>query len=148
MYLIILAGIVIITGVVLSKKISDVDITKSETEITENTVKEEFVEILEDGTKVNTSNKLKETKTYEGLEISNIKLTEKDNVTLLLGTVTNKTNTKQGGKTINIKMIDKKGNEIITIVAFVGEIKEGESTKLNVSTTFNFVNAYDLSISN
>ena len=38
--------------------------------------KKEFVQVLEDGTKVNISNKLKEEKTINGLTIGNIQLTE------------------------------------------------------------------------
>ena len=39
--------------------------------------KNEFIEVQEDGTRLNKSEKFSTTKTIEGLEISNIKLTEK-----------------------------------------------------------------------
>ena len=58
-----------------------------------NTVKEEFVDVLEDGTKLNNSTKLAETKTFNGMEISQFQLTEKDNVSILLGTITNTSDT-------------------------------------------------------
>lgn len=140
----ILVLIIIITVAMLwenSKKVETEKNKTLETEVIEN------VQILEDGTKSNTSNKLKETKTFEGMEINNIKLTSRENVTLLSAIITNKANIKQGGYPVNIKMIDKEGNEIIKIVAFIGELEVGESSELNVSTTSNFVNAYDLSIS-
>lgn len=108
---------------------------------------EEKVEVLEDGTRFNTSNKLKETKKINGMEISNFQLTEKDNVTLLLGTVTNTSSEKQGGYPVNVKIIDEQGNEIITVGAYLGELEPGESTQFNTSATFDCVNAYDFSIS-
>lgn len=108
---------------------------------------EENIEVLEDGTRLNTSNKLKETKKINGMEISNFQLTEKDNVTLLLGTVTNTSSTKQGGYPVNVKIMDEQGNEMITVGAYLGELEPGESTQFNTSATFDCVNAYDFSIS-
>lgn len=108
---------------------------------------EENIEVLEDGTRLNTSNKLRETKKINGMEISNFQLTEKDNVTLLLGTVTNTSNTKQGGYPVNVKIVDEQGNEMITVGAYLGELESGESTQFNTSATFDCVNAYDFSIS-
>lgn len=107
---------------------------------------EEFVDVLEDGTRLNTSDKLHETKTFEGMEISNFQVTEKDNVTVLLGTVTNVSDTTKGGYPINIKIVDKDGNEIVMVGAFLGTLKPGESTQLNTSATFDYANAYDFSI--
>lgn len=113
----------------------------------ENVVpKEEFVEVLEDGTRLNTSDKLHETKTFDGMEISNFQLTENGNVTLLLGTITNNSSTEKGGYPVNITVLDKSGNEIITVAAYIGELKPGESTKLSTSATFDYANAYDFTI--
>ena len=61
-----------------------------------NNVEEEYVNVQGDGTKVNISDKLAETKTIDGLEISNIQLTEKDNVSLILADVKNPTNETKG----------------------------------------------------
>ena len=102
--------------------------------------------ILEDGTKYNTSEKLQETKKIEGIEISDMQLTQKDNVTLLLGTITNTSDTTQGGYPVAIKVMDKDGNEITTIVAYIGTLEPGKTTQLNTSKTIDCVNAYDLSI--
>lgn len=115
--------------------------------VEENRPVEEFVQILEDGTKYNTSDKLKETKRFEDFEITNLQLTEKDNVTLLLGTITNVGKTKQGGYPINVKLVDKNGNEIITIAAIIGELEPGESTQLSTNVVENCANAYDFTIS-
>lgn len=113
----------------------------------ENTVKEEFVDVLEDGTRLNTSDKLHETKKFEGMEITDFQLTENNNVSLLLGTITNTSNGVVGGYPVRIKVVDKEGNEIITVEAYIGELEPGQSTQLNTSATFDYANAYDFSIS-
>ena len=109
--------------------------------------KEEFVEVLEDGTRLNTSDKLHEKKTFEGMEITNFQLTENGNVTLLLGTITNTTGTKQGDYPVNIKVVDKNQKEIITVAAYMPPLEPGESTQLSTNATFDYENAYDFSIS-
>ena len=109
--------------------------------------KEEFVDKLEDGTRINSSDKLHETKTFDGLEISDFQLTEKDNMTVLLGKITNNANTKKGGYAVNITVLDKDRNEMTTVVAYIKELQPGESTTLNVSSTFDYANAYDFTIS-
>lgn len=108
-----------------------------------DTTKEEFVNVLEDGTKLNNSTKLAETKNFEGMEITNFQLTEKDSVSLLLGTITNTSDSVKGGYPIIIKMIDKSENEIVTVGGFVKELQPGESTQLSISATFDYANAYD-----
>lgn len=107
---------------------------------------EEFVEVLEDGTRLNKSDKLHETKTFDGMEISDFQLTENGNVTLLLGTITNTSSTNKGGYPVNITVVDKEGQEIITVAAFLGELKPGENTQLSTSATFDYANAYDFTI--
>lgn len=113
----------------------------------ENIVTEEFVDVLDDGTRVNKSDKLHETKIFDEMEISNFSLTEKENVTLLLGTITNTSSEVKGDYPINIKVIDKDGNEIITVAAYIEKLEVGESCELNTSATFDYANAYDIEIS-
>ncbi len=134
--------IVIIVAVVIKNKSTNKENQNNSVQQTE----EEFVNVLGDGTRLNTSDKLHETKTFEGMEISNFQVTEKDNVTVLLGTVTNVSNTTKGGYPVNIKIVDKAGKEIVTIGAFLGTLEPGESTQLNTSATFDYANAYDFSI--
>lgn len=132
--------IAIIVAIMMNSK-------KEKKVVEEDTVeKEEFVEVLGDGTRLNTSDYLKETKKIEGMEITDFQLTEKDNVTLLLGKVTNTSTTKQGGYPVNVKIMDKQGSEIITIEAFLGPLEPGQSTQFSTSATFDYANAYDFSI--
>ena len=111
-----------------------------------NPPEEEFVNVLDDGTKLNTSEKLHNTKVVDGLEISDLQLTERGNETVLLGTVKNTTGTVQT-TVLKITLIDKEGKEIKTLTAYVEGIKPGESTELNVSTTLDYANAYDFKVS-
>lgn len=129
------------------QKISENNIGIENVHISEGNVENEFVTILEDGTRLNTSNKLKEAKKFEGFEISDLQLTEKDNITLLLGTITNVSQTKQGGYSINVTFIDKSGNELTTIAAIIGELEPGESDQFSTNVMFDYSNSYDFIIS-
>ena len=107
---------------------------------------EEFVQVLDDGTKLNTSEELHKTKMLDGLEISDLQLTERGNETVLLGTVRNTTSTVQTS-VFNITLIDKTGSEITTLQAYIEGLQPGASTELNVSTTLDYANAYDFRVS-
>ena len=108
---------------------------------------EEYVELLDDGTKLNISEKLKETKIVEGLEVGDFQLTEQGNVSLLLGTLTNKTSARQGGFLADIKVIDKQGNEITSMKeVFIPPVESGQSAPLEISMTLDYANAYDIVI--
>ena len=109
-------------------------------------VEESYAEVLEDGTRINKSEKAKKVKEVEGLEISNLQVTEKDNVTVMLGTVTNKSNETKEDITLKIKILDKEGKEITTVRNYIGKIEAGKSTQLNTSTTFDYVEMYDYEV--
>ena len=139
--------IIIVVAIIIIPNKHKTKVQETAKEISNNTTsKQEFVRILEDGMQLNTSERLHETKTLEGMEISDFQLTEKDNVTLLLGTVTNISNTTQGGYPVNIKVMDRQGNEMITVAAFLGTLEPGKSTQLSTSATFRYANAYDFSV--
>lgn len=115
-------------------------------EVLENEVVEEFVEVLEDGTKLNISTKLHETKNINGLEIGNIQLTESDGQSLLLADVVNKTEIATEVTLVDITLLDKEGQEIVTLGGIIGPLQPGEATQLNTSTTLDYANAYDFTI--
>ena len=143
--IIILIGLIIlISGLTLMIRKTE---KREEIKEEKNETIEEFVQKLEDGTNLNTSTKMKEAKKIEGMIIDDIQLTEKNNVTLLLAKVTNETNSKQGGYPVKIEIMDKEGNEIISIEGYIGELESGESTQLSISASFNYANAYDFVIS-
>ncbi len=107
---------------------------------------ENYVQVLEDGTKLNISEKMKEKKTIEGLEITDIQLTENNNMTQILGTVTNTLSVKQEGFIANISILNSRGEEITKMQAYIGPLEPGASQQLNAMSVFDYTNAYDYKI--
>lgn len=107
---------------------------------------EQFYEELDDGTKLNVSTKLNQTKTVNGLEIGNIQLTNKDNQTVLLAEVENKSGKAIEETLIDVTLIDKDGNELGTIGGMIAPLKEGGKTQLNISAMQDYAEAYDFQV--
>lgn len=120
--------------------------TKPKKEKVEENGVEEFVQVLEDGTKLNTSDKLKEEKTVDGLKIGNIQLTEKNGQLVLLADVTNPTTKTSDTFLVDITLYDKTGKELTTVTGLIIPIKPGESTQLNAGITEKYANAYDFKV--
>lgn len=140
-------GVLIILMIFLIVKVKSKGKDKNQDIIQENQTKvEEFVNTLSDGTKVNTSNKLAETKIIDGLEVSNIRLTEKNNLSKILATVKNPTTQDKGGYAVTIKLLDKNGDVLKEIEAYIDKVKAGDTVTLNTAATVDFANAYDFTI--
>ena len=137
--IILIVGLIVI-GVMLATRGTN----KKGEETTET--EESYTEVLEDGTRINTSDKAKKTKTVEGLEISNLQITEKDNVTVMLGTITNKGKETKEDITLKIKILDRNGKEITTVENYIGKLEVGKSTQLNTSTTYDYADMYDYEV--
>ena len=137
--IILIVGLIVI-GVMLATRWTN----KKGEETTET--EESYTEVLEDGTRINTSEKTKKTKTVEGLEISNLQITEKDNVTIMLGTITNKSTETKEDITLKIKILDRNGKEITTVENYIGKLEVGKSTQLNTSTTYDYADMYDYEV--
>ena len=137
--IILIVGLIVI-GVMLATRGTN----KKGEETTET--EESYTEVLEDGTRINTSEKTKKTKTVEGLEISNLQITEKDNVTIMLGTITNKGKETKEDITLKIKILDRNGKEITTVENYIGKLEVGKSTQLNTSTTYDYADMYDYEV--
>ena len=104
----------------------------------------EYAVINNDGIKINTSEKLNSDKKSSEFSISHIKLTEKDNDTLLEGVITNISGHDiLEEKTIKIKYVDDNGEELGIIYAVIMPLKKGEETALITSATRDYSNAYD-----
>ncbi len=114
---------------------------------TENINKEEFVQVQEDGEKVNISNKLKEEKYINGLKINNVRLTHNNGQSVLLADVTNTTSTDlTDAFFVNIILLDKNGKEMHEVLGVITPIKSGETTTLNAGVEEDYANAYDFRI--
>ena len=140
---IITVGIFFITrGKGAKETVGEAEIGKKQEEVK----KEEFVEVLSDGTKLNKSKVLQKIKTYDGMEMKDFQLTENGNTTLLLGTITNKTEGEKGGYLVDLIMIDKEGKEIGRSDLYIKKLKAGESMQLSSYVQGDLANAYDFSI--
>jgi len=142
---IILVGVIIISILYMATRTKEVETSGGEEQV-QNKVTEEFVQVLEDGSKINTSTKLNETKNVNGLEIGNIQLSMVNGETILLANVKNNTGVDIGVKAIDIVLYNKNGGEIVTINGVIGNVKAGESVQLEASTTLDFANAYDFKV--
>ena len=67
-------------------------------------------------------------------------------MTTLLADVTNKTEQKTELKKLKIVLLDESGNEIAPMTAFINEINAGETKKLNNSTNYHYIKAYDFNV--
>lgn len=112
----------------------------------DNLVGNEFIKVQEDGTKLNISEKFSTTKTIEGLEISNIKLTEKDNVTQIFADVKNTTDKDVEGFYVTITFLNKDGEPIVGLGGFIPTVEANGTATLNTNSTGNFANAYDYTV--
>ena len=112
-----------------------------------NVQNEAYVEKQEDGTKVNTSNKLKETKKLGDLEFRNIRLTSKNGESYLTATVKNVGGSKAGDEFVTITVVDDQGSILTSVDAYLGTIQPGAETTLSSKTSSDFANAYDFTVS-
>ena len=120
--------------------------TGNKESIGENNVVEEFVQVLEDGTRLNTSTKLNEMKKFEGLEFGNIQLTNSNGQSVLLADVKNTTQAETGLMLVDVTLYDKNGNELGTVGGIISPLKPGESKQFNTSMTIDYANAYDFKV--
>lgn len=142
--ILILVAIAIITTLAIITNRKGKEVNSDSTE--ENKVVEEFVQVLEDGTKLNTSTKLSETKIVDGLKIGNIQLTMQNGQSVLLADAENDTGKDIDIMLLDIILLDKNGNELTTIAGIVGDLKAGEKQQLNSSVTSDYANAYDFRV--
>ena len=139
----VMLAIVIILLIVKSTKGDE-----QESQPIQNTVQNEaYVERQEDGTSLNVSNKIKETKKLGDLEFSNIRLTSKNGESYLTATVKNTSSVKTGDEFITITVLDENGNTLTSVYAYLGTIDAGQETTLSTKTSSDFANAYDFTVS-
>lgn len=142
--------VIVIVGVILIlEKLSNNQENKGnqyKNDQEENKIVEKYVKELEDGTKINISNKLKETKKLEGLEISNIQLTYENNQSIILANIENKSKEDVEMMLIEVILYDDEENEIDRLNGLISNLKKGKTTQLNIGTQNDCVNAYDFSV--
>jgi len=99
-----------------------------------------------DGTIVNTSKKLKESKEIKGFKIINISFKESNGQSELIADIVNETGSNQPGFLIDVVLYDKAGNEVGRIPASIIETKAGETIRLQAGITEHYVEAYDFKL--
>ena len=119
---------------------------KNENTAYENEDPEEFVQVLEDGSKINTSEELNKTKQIGTYKFENIQLAEQNNQTVLLANVTNTGNKATEMQLVDITLLNKNGEEIITIGGIIEALEPGANTQFNSSMTLDYTNVYDFKI--
>ena len=111
-----------------------------------NTTTEEFVQLLEDGTKVNTSETLQQAKQLGNLQFTNIQLTNQNGQSVLLAEVKNTGTTATELQLIDIIILDKNGEQLGKVGGIVTPLEPNESTQFNTSMTRDYANAYDFQV--
>lgn len=121
---------------------------KKDSEIQENSISEgEFTKVIdEEGTKVNTSEKLKEEKEAYGFKITNISFEEKGGETILTATVTNNTGSNQKAFWGNIVLLNKSEIEIARIPVMITDTLNGETINVKATITESYANAYNFKL--
>ena len=112
----------------------------------ENNTTEEFVQVLEDGTKLNTSEQLSKIKQVGNYKFENMQLTEQGSQTVLLADVTNTGSTATDIQLVDVTLLDKEGKEIVTVGEIISPLQPGASTQFNSSMTLDYANTYDVKI--
>lgn len=101
------------------------------------------IEVLEDGTKVNRGANFEKTKKFGDYEISNIIFTSNNNITTITADVKNVTKVKVEEKIITLKLLDKQNKDIANLSGIVKILEPNEITKLKITATLNYIEAYD-----
>lgn len=107
---------------------------------------EEYVNLLADGTKINTSKALAKDRKFQDLDIKDIHLIKQDGTTMLIANVENNTAKATERKKIALNLLDEKGQVMITIKGIIDAMEPGGTFELNIGVTSDFANAYDFEI--
>lgn len=140
--LILIAIVLIIVGVVKiinNKNNKVIDESKHNND-------EKYVTTLDNGVKLNTSKKVKETKKISNLELKDTQVTYKNGVTNLLATVENKSKNKIEMQEVEIELLDENKDVIYKMKGIIEELEPGESKQFSSSITADFSNVYDFRI--
>lgn len=106
----------------------------------------DYAVIGESGNKINTSGKLQDTKTLNGLEINNVNLETLSNKTVMLADVKNTTKNKIEEKKVKVDLLSEDEKVIITLEGTIDALEAEQMTQLNMEAEGDFVNVYDYRI--
>lgn len=101
---------------------------------------------VENGQKINTSEKLLQEKNIDGIVIKDIKLVAQNGTTSFTATVQNNTSKKIDARKITIQFKNKEDIVYASLNSYLGDIEIGKTGNINASTTQDLANAYDFTI--
>ena len=142
--ILIIVAIIIIGIIFFATRGKKEEVVQNTTE--NNAPVEEFVQVLEDGTKLNTSTKLNEMKKVKGFEFGNIQLTMQNGQSVLIADVKNTTSSATELTLVDVTLLDKEGNTIVKVGGVIAPLEAGASTQFNTSMTLDYANAYDFKV--
>ena len=119
---------------------------KNEENNVQNKEVENYSTVLDDGTKVNTSEKLKETKMYGNIQISNMRIAKQEEMTVIMADIQNTGESVLARQKVKITMLDENGETITEITPEIRELQSGEVYTFSAGMTEDVVNAKDYTI--
>lgn len=120
------------------------DVTEKEPGNTEDKPEEKFVENLENGTKVNISDKIHENKQAGSYEFSNISLFYQDGQTYVVSDVKNNSSINLDAALVDVQLLNEDGTIATTIGAIISPAEAGKTIKFQTATTLDYANSYDI----
>lgn len=148
-FILTIIAILILAVILIARNNNAKKSAQNEQSSEENTVEEKYVQVLNDGTKLNDSEKLNKDRSFEGqsdIELSNIQLTSKDGITNLLCDVKNNSSTPLKLQEVYVILRDENGNEIDRIPSILEDIQPGETKQFSTFVTADYANAYDFTM--
>lgn len=136
--------LILIMIVVLSIKSSNKNKLEQQKASENNTQLEDYVTSFEkigSDVKVNNNEDLAKTKTYNNVEMSNIKFTSQNGNSVLVADVKNIGEIKHEKEIITLSIIGSDDTEIATLDTILTDLEPGETKQLTVLTTADIVNA-------
>ena len=136
--------LILIMIVVLSIKSSNKNKLEQQKASENNTQLEDYVTSVEkigSDVKVNNNEDLEKTKTYNNVEMSNIKFTSQNGNSVLVADVKNIGEIKHEKEIITLSIIGSDDTEIATLDTILTDLEPGETKQLTVLATADIVNA-------
>lgn len=111
-----------------------------------NEGEQKYIVLNDDLSKTNMSDKLKEIKKIGDLEIKDMQIITADNVTTVKASVTNNGSVTDGNFMVDLDFKNDNGRSILKIKAYINKVEPGKTVLLTTTTTTDFANAYDYTI--
>lgn len=115
-----------------------------ENEEHKNTLIESLVQEDENGMKKSISSKIKEEKLLENLKVTDIEVIEKNGEATILANITNNTENRKEEFSFTIRLLNRSGEVIQEVGAYVGTILKGETRAIHASVNMDISEIYDM----